>query len=161
MILQGRSDGKVTQRGQAGFRLRRSCQSENNASMKWSWDLQRSARRGREDKDSDLFTFLFSMPIQRWPLTSRLASIPLITCHFSHVASEDPTSFLSPSLRIREGVMSGQVCLAGKIMGQTPDGMGEGRRKWGGRGAARGSGGLPWEFLAPILGLSQVVFREN
>lgn len=54
--------------------------------MKWSWDLQSSARRRGEDKDSDLSTFLLSMPIQRWrPLNSQLASIPLITCHFSCV----------------------------------------------------------------------------
>lgn len=53
--------------------------------MKSSWDLQSSARRRKDDKDLDLFTFLFSMPIQRWPLTSQLASIPLITCHFSCV----------------------------------------------------------------------------
>lgn len=60
------------------FRLRRSCQDEDNASMKWSWDLQISARRRRrEDKDPDLFSFLFSIPIQRGPLPSGLASIPL------------------------------------------------------------------------------------
>lgn len=71
--LQGRSDGKVTQRRQAGFRVRRGCQDEDDARMKRSWDPQgfglgRSAVSGLEGERAATGAsyFTFSTHLADW-----------------------------------------------------------------------------------------------